>query len=525
MQSLALFESRRDKALRHILQKEAEIEQKKRQIEEKELEENLILAQKALEEKKLSNKATNKKIKSMLQKQEEEKFMIKTNKNEYKVEFLNHILDQEETRRIQDAKRKELDEKFSKKNEKYMKKLDKYKKKVSKTHRLKETKLQKKLEDINQRVERLKERNHSRTETSNEERLRQNKLKIEQQNKEKCEKLLQKLQKEEQNYEKMKHDLILATTEKPFGHKKDETDPKERIKLQRERLYLQQKEDQLIKLHRNEEILKQRQKARQEATEQLKIANEEKNKRKEMVKQRYLKKLEQKRVQFSRKLKREQKKAEEYEIQKRNLMENKYTNQMIDQMKIHYYKEMYYTMKINNKTGTKEFDKMTKNLVSIPKEDLETGGSVSKDRVQKRINSAFGFALNQFSNAKNIKPIRNKSLLALTQSMNSGKKTQKRTKGRSSASQGYLPTDIYSKNMTNSSKDGNKSGSAKKLKPVEEINQAKNIFITSNEDDEGVEITREAHNSFDKPESDKKEAISQNEEEPIQESSKDASKV
>lgn len=44
---------------------------------------------------------------------------------------------------------------------------------------------------------------------------------------------------------------------------------------------------------------------------------------------------------------------------------------MIDQMKIQYFKELHHNMKIKNKIGTKEFDKMAKNLKSIPEEDCK----------------------------------------------------------------------------------------------------------------------------------------------------------
>lgn len=97
--------------------------------------------------------------------------------------------------------------------------------------------------------------------------------------------------------------------------------------------------------------------------------NEEKQKRKDIVKEAYLKKLELRQKDLSRKLEIEQAKADAYAKQKEVVLENKYTNQLIDQMKVSYFKEMHYNMKVHNKVGTEEFDKMANNLKSIPRED------------------------------------------------------------------------------------------------------------------------------------------------------------
>lgn len=51
MQTLSVFETRRDKALRHILEKEREIEEKKRMIEKQDFDRELQIARKALAEK------------------------------------------------------------------------------------------------------------------------------------------------------------------------------------------------------------------------------------------------------------------------------------------------------------------------------------------------------------------------------------------------------------------------------------------------------------------------------------------
>ena len=51
MQTLSVFENRRDKALRHILEKERKIEEKKQKLEEKDLEYERRMAEKALHEK------------------------------------------------------------------------------------------------------------------------------------------------------------------------------------------------------------------------------------------------------------------------------------------------------------------------------------------------------------------------------------------------------------------------------------------------------------------------------------------
>jgi hypothetical protein len=51
MQMLSVFETRRDKALRHILEKEREIEERKQALEEKDLDYEVKIGQKALTDK------------------------------------------------------------------------------------------------------------------------------------------------------------------------------------------------------------------------------------------------------------------------------------------------------------------------------------------------------------------------------------------------------------------------------------------------------------------------------------------
>ena len=51
MQTLSVFENRRDKALRHILEKERDIEERKKALEKKDLDYQLKMAQKAEAEK------------------------------------------------------------------------------------------------------------------------------------------------------------------------------------------------------------------------------------------------------------------------------------------------------------------------------------------------------------------------------------------------------------------------------------------------------------------------------------------
>lgn len=89
---------------------------------------------------------------------------------------------------------------------------------------------------------------------------------------------------------------------------------------------------------------------------------------------------------------------------------------MIDQMKMQYFKELHHNMKIKNITGVQDFDKMTHNLKSIPEEDCQDIIKIpSKSKLKMRINSAFGFAMNQFKSASSIKPIRSTKTLSITE--------------------------------------------------------------------------------------------------------------
>lgn len=103
----------------------------------------------------------------------------------------------------------------------------------------------------------------------------------------------------------MKQKLIEVTKEKHFTLRKE--DPKfqkvERVKLEQEKIYLSRKEKLLLKLHSHEQTLLKRQQKREKETEELKRINEEKQKRKDIVKENYLKKLEARRKELSKKLK------------------------------------------------------------------------------------------------------------------------------------------------------------------------------------------------------------------------------
>lgn len=113
------------------------------------------------------------------------------------------------------------------------------------------------------------------------------------------------MKEEEENYENMKQQLIEVTREKHFNLRKE--DPKfqkvEKVKLEQEKIYLNRKENLLMKLHNNEQTLLKRQQQKKKDTEELKKINEQKQKRKDIVKENYLKKLEIRRKELSKKLK------------------------------------------------------------------------------------------------------------------------------------------------------------------------------------------------------------------------------
>lgn len=119
------------------------------------------------------------------------------------------------------------------------------------------------------------------------------------------------------------------------------------------------------------------------------------------------------------------------------ILEHKYTNQMIDQMKMQYFKELHHNIKINNKSGIQDFDKMTQNLKSIPEEDCQEKVKIpSKGKLKMRINSAFGFAMSQFKSASSIKPIRSIKALSITERGGTNMSLKrKRIKGKSTTSQ------------------------------------------------------------------------------------------
>jgi hypothetical protein len=241
----------------------------------------------------------------------------------------------------------------------------------------------------------------------------------------------------------------------------------------------------MIKFHHNDQIIKERQKERDKNTEELKKKNEQKQKRKDMIKEAYLQKLDSRRKELSDKLKMEQEKEDAYNKQKEVIIEQKYTNQMIDQMKVHYYKEIYYNMKVNNQTGTEEFDKMTKQLISIPVEDCaRQTNAPDKLKIRKRISSAFGFAMNQFRNNKTIKPVRSAQALSITARV----KDAVRTRSKKNKTRGGSNSSIhkaYSTGTTNINiQKAIQSKNTQKVKAAEDIEKAKNIFITGGEDQE-----------------------------------------
>jgi len=127
---------------------------------------------------------------------------------------------------------------------------------------------------------------------------------------------------------------------------------------------------------------------------------------------------------------------------------------------------------------------MTQNLKSIPEEDCRAKSKIpTKGKLKMRINSAFGFAMNQFKAASSIKPIRNTKTLSITErgGVNSSTK-RRRIKGKSATSQGFFAKSAYTKNSNLSTKGSQNPKTARKVKVVQEVKQAKNIFITGTEE-------------------------------------------
>lgn len=97
-----------------------------------------------------------------------------------------------------------------------------------------------KLNDIENRVVAARLAIRERSDSHLEELNKLNKVKLEREHQIKMDKLVKKLEDEEENYEKMKKELIQLTKEKPH-FKKDgdmETNKLERVKLESEKLYL-----------------------------------------------------------------------------------------------------------------------------------------------------------------------------------------------------------------------------------------------------------------------------------------------
>jgi len=296
---------------------------------------------------------------------------LETEKKEFKIEALTTLLDKEEQRRNRNASKMETQVELYKKNMEFEKKREQLQEQERRKDKENQQKMHKKLEEIEKRVLQAKEALTEKPPNHLEELTKQNRIRLEEEGRTRLEKLTQKLRDEEENYERMKQELIKIKTEKPFiSHEENiKSDKIARVKRENELRYQTRKENMMLKLHHNEEILKQRQRKREKDTLELKKINEKKQLRKEVVKETYLKKLDSRRKELSKKLKEDQEKADALAKQKEVILEQKYTNQMIDQMKVHYFKELHYNQKVNNVVGTEEFDKMAQNLKSIPEED------------------------------------------------------------------------------------------------------------------------------------------------------------
>lgn len=191
-----------------------------------------------------------------------------------------------------------------------------------------------------------------------------NREKLELEHFEKMKELMDRLQTRGSEIDKEKLDKL--SKDKKLAKS---TERVEKVKKFREKMTKAKKENMLIKLHQKEQTLKEIEKEKQLKIEIMKEINTFKQKRKDINNENHKKKMELQREEFLEKLKVEQEKVEAYAKQKEMIMEHKHTNQVIDQMKVQYWKEMYYNMQVKNMYGTDEFDKMAKNLKAIPEED------------------------------------------------------------------------------------------------------------------------------------------------------------
>lgn len=353
--------------------------------------------------------------------------------------------------------------------------------------RNKQRKLQQTLENIDRKAQLAEKSKRDEVAKHMEKKQRlaeltsQNKEKIEEKHNRKMEQLMNRMDREEQQYENMKKQLIEATKERGPNQARDQEKYNriQKVKQEREKIYQNRKENLLLKLHHKEEIINQNEKEKKLKTEILKEINDFKQKRKEIHKEKFKKELEMRQEEMVNKLKAEKEKQEAYEKQKEIVLEHKYTNQLIDQMKIHYFKELHFNMKVKNEIGTKEFDKMAKNLKSIPDEDCQEDDTSLPDRnkLKKRISSAFGFAMSQFKPASTIKPIRSSKNLAIT---SRGHDTSRKSK-RGGTRGGSVANSKIHKAYSNKALLPPKTTQAKpskKIRPTDEAKEARGIFIT-----------------------------------------------
>lgn len=251
---------------------------------------------------------TDQKLKEELNRQLSEKFRIQAEKNEFKIETLTSILDQEEQRRKANATKMEAQLENYRRNLDYENKLNKVNDQRHQLQQQRQQQMQQMLENIEYRVAQAEQARKDEInrflENKNQmaDLTHQNREKVEQEHKAKMDRLLKKLQDEEKNYENMKKELINMTKEKPLDQRPEDSKAKklEKVKRECERRYQTRKENLLIKFHHNEEILRERQKKQQRETEELRKVNEIKQQRKEIVKQNYLNKLEKRRKELSK---------------------------------------------------------------------------------------------------------------------------------------------------------------------------------------------------------------------------------
>lgn len=236
------------------------------------LEYEIRMAQKAQEDKQLDKKLHEEHLKDIKQQQMSEQFRIQAEKNEYKIETLTKLLDQEEQRRNNNAAKMQSQIDTYKRNLEYTNKIEKYQKALQKEYELKQKNMEKMIHEIELKVQNAEKARRDEIQKFQENKknfeglTKQNREKLQETHNQKMEKLVKKLKDEEEHYENMKRELGKLRKGIVDSSRAEKL---EKVKKHSERIYQTRKENLMIKLHHNEEILKERQRQRERHTEEL----------------------------------------------------------------------------------------------------------------------------------------------------------------------------------------------------------------------------------------------------------------